>query len=55
MKKQNAFHNTHILPVSELMEYVYLRAIMSASDFTQTEYRDVKIFMQYRVFIWYFQ
>ena len=60
MRKQSAFHMMHVPPVSELepMEYVYPKlsaavgysqskqAVMSASNYTEIEYRNIRTFVQ---------
>ena len=60
MREKNAFYVTHISLISRLepMEYVYpelsdvtaysqpKQAVMSASDYIETTYHDVRIFMQ---------
>ena len=71
MREQNAFHMKHIPPILRLatMEYFYLKlrntklynhskqVAMSASDYTEMEYRDVRMLMQikqYYLFIRHF-
>ena len=60
MSEQNAFHKTYISPVSKLgsIEYFYPKlcdtadnsqskqAVMSASDYVETAYRNTRMFMQ---------
>ena len=49
MREQNAFHVMYVPPISKLepMKYIYPEAVMNASDYIETEYSDVSIFMQY--------
>ena len=59
IREQTDFHVTHILPILRLepMEYIYVKlreatvhsyskqAVMSASDYIETTYHDVRIFI----------